>query len=308
MSKNLKKKIGSEPYNYLIRNYNTDFLSETLPQVFGLLSDIRHLKDADFPRLKIILNDFLKEEEKGKEIKPTKTAKELLDEAGFILDDNIQNKNDYTKYEQFFDDDEKLCKFHSYDATKRYKKVFFILRKNYENIKRLENPKRQDDYSTSIMSVGISDQGDNVAQITSRYNHTVAGGDNTYNSNLENIVVGLTEAFNQDYNLNLGQNAKIELENFYFTNNKYWFYHYEINGCKYGNNTIDGVYYHPDNFFIFENYILDLKNKSIRTADDTQDAFVDIVNEKLKKGAKIQIQKDDGQEHADREDLILILI
>lgn len=309
MAKNnkLKKKIGEKAYQYLTRNYSDDFLSEHLPKLFGLLTDIRYIAEDEYPKIKKILN--LQLEEKQEQKKPTKTAKELLDEAGFDLHDNIREKKDYVVFKKYFNDDEKLCKFDSYDATSRYSRVFVITRKGFEDIERSSNPGRQDEYSTSIMTVGISLDKKNVAQITSRYNHTVSGCDNTFNSNLDNIVEGLTEAFNSDYNLEINAQQTVEFRNFYFTNKKYYHYHYEINGIKYGDNTINGVYYDPSEYLIFENLIFNIKEKHIKTFDKCEDAFVDIVNEKLKNGAKIQIQKGDIPDNqVDDENLIVFYI
>lgn len=308
MSKNskIKKKIGEKAYQFLTRNYSGSFLEEHLPTLFGLLSDIKYIKESEFTRLKALLNKKLDEPEKAK--KPVKTAKELLDEAGFILDDEISTKEDYLKYNKYFNQKESLCKFRTYDATKDYHKVFWILRKNIDDIKRPEKPSRQDEYSTSCMSVGISKDKATVGQITSRYNHTVSACDNTYNSNLDNIVEGLTEAFNQDYGLNLKKGATIEFDNFYYSSGKFWHYNYEINGKKYGDNTIDGEYYDPSQYFIFENFILDLKNKKIKTAGGESDAFVDLINDYLEKGFKLEIRKGEPEEDIDHDNKIIIYV
>jgi hypothetical protein len=286
----LKKKIGEKAYKFLINNYNEDFLGEHLPSLFAVLSDIRHIQESELFKLKILLNSKLEEKSAKKEIK--KTAKEMLDEAGFILFDNIHCQEDYLFFEKFYREGEKLCKFYTYDATDEYSRVFWIARKGYENIKPLENPERQDEYGTSLMSVGISKDTKNVIQICNRYNHRVQARDNTYNSNLDNIIDGLTEAFNNDYNLSIHNTSLVEFKNFYFYNNKFFYYFYEINGKKYGNNTIDGIYYDPSIYFIFDNFIINLKEKTIITADNTTDGFIDIFNQKVSMGHTIHIVAD----------------
>jgi hypothetical protein len=257
--------------------------------MFLLLSDIKEIKEAELGKLKKLLNQKLETPEETK--KPTLSAKEMLDNAGYTLYDDIEKESDYSKFKKYYRQNELLCKFNSYDATERYHRVYWIVRKDIDSIERPENPTRQDKYGTSCMSVAISKDKQNVAQICNRYNHTVNGADNTFNSNLDNIVEGLTDAFNQDYNLSLKQGASVEFENFYTHNGKYIFYYYEINGKKYGNNTIDGKYYDPSRYFIFENFILDIKERHIKTADSSTDGFTDMVNEKLKKGDTIQIKK-----------------
>jgi len=287
---NFKKKIGEKAYNFLSRNYNNDFLAEHLPSIFGVLSDIRYIQEGEYQKLKILLNE--KFENQIEEVKKaTKTAKQLLDEAGFDLHDNIKEEKDYLIFEKYYEEGEKLCKFGSYNATERFSRLFWITRKNFENIKRAEKPARQDEYSTSCMSVGISKDKGNVMQICSRYNHTVSGCDNTYNSNLDNIVEGLTESFNTDYNLRIKKSKSVEFDNFYLQNDKFFHYHYEINGKKYGDNTVDGVYYDPCQFLIFDNYLLDLRKKYINILDHSNDCLLDIINDKIKNGDKIQISK-----------------
>jgi len=310
MSKNsnLKKKIGESAYKFLNRNYNDDFLSEHLPSLFGLLSDIKYIKEDEYPKLKVLLNTKIEEQKKEKP--PTKTAKQLLDEAGFILIDDITCRDDYMKFDQYYKKAHRLCKFYDYDATKRYHKLFWILRKGFEDILPLDKSirTRQDIYSTSSMSVGISKDTQSVMQITSRYNHKVAGCDNTYNSNLDNIVSGLTDAFNADYNLNLKKSSIVEFDNFYSNGGKLWYYHMEISGKKFGNNTIDGVYYDPSQYLIFDTYILDIKNKVLENAVRIQDDFVNIINNKLKKGDKIEIRKGEPDENINHNGKIVIYV
>lgn len=302
----LKKKIGEKAYNFLQRNFNDDFVIEHLSNLFGQLSDIKYMQEQDYPKLKTLLNRV--SEDTNKKAQINKTAKELLNDAGFILIDNIENKSDYIQYKKYFESNEVLCKFDSYDATDRYSKLFFILRKDIDNIKRTENPQRQDVYSTSCMSVGISKDKSSVVQITSRYNHSVSGCDNTYNSNLDNIVEGLTQAINQDYGLNIAASAALEFDNFYFINQKYFYYYQEVNGVKYGNNTINGVIYDPNEFLVFDYFLLDIKNKKISTGCGSKDSFCDIINERLSAGWPIQIIKNQQDKDIENENKIIIYV
>ncbi len=305
---NIKKQIGEQNFNFFSRNFSGDFLSEWLPKIFNNLKDLKYLPESELPKLKILLNSKL--ENKKEKIISSKTAKEMLDKAGYILYDNIQNKQDYMIFRKYYkvNTNTDLCKFRNYDATARYHKLFWILSKNVDTVKPQEKPHRQDEYSTSSMSIGISKDKKNIIQITSRYNHLVSGCDNTFNSNLDNLIEGLTEAFNKDYNLNLNKENFIELNNFYVHDGKYFHYHYEMNGLKYGDNTIDGVNYNPNEILIFDKYILNLKHKSIKTADGTVETFVDVVNEKLKNGYKIEIRKGEVEPNLDDTNKIIIYI
>ena len=302
---NLKKKIGEKAYQYLIRNFNDDFLQEHLTATFFNLSEIRDIQESEYNLIKKLLNEKLEDKTEKQPI--DKTAHELLDKAGFMLFDDIKTQNEYQKFKKYYQSNEQLCKFGGYDATDRYSRVFWILRKNIDSIARPDKPSRQDEYSTSCMSVGISRDKQSVQQITSRYNHIVSGCDNTYNSNLDNIVEGLTEAFNKDYNLNINNNNSVEFTNFYFLNNQYYYYSHEINGKKFGNNTVDGVYYDKSKFLIFDTYLLDLQERKITNfCDGYTDSFVTIVQNKLDKGDKIEIRKGDLSTIDDDDNKIII--
>lgn len=310
MSKNsnLKKIIGETAYKYLTLNFNDEILSEELPEIFGVMSDVRELQTQDLEKVKGILNKRL-ESERDVVVAPLKTAKEMLSDIGYNLHDNISEETDYKRFTKYYESDELLCKFNSYDATARYSRLFFITSKKIDEIKRLENPSKQDEYSTSCMSIGISKDKKNVLQICSRYNHTVKGCDNVFNSNLCNIVDGLTAAFNKDYSLSLGKGSSIEFEHFYVIDGKYFHYYYEREGVKFGSTAINGVIYDPSKYFIFETYLLDLKNKTMKNMISSSDCFVEIINEKLKNGHTIQIVKGEPPEvEIDHIDKIILYV
>lgn len=308
MNKNkIKKIIGEKNAQKLLLHFSGDFLEENLPKVFAIPKEVRHIdfeKDENINKIKILFSQFY--ENKKEETVINKTAKELLAEKGYILDDNIKKFSDYKKYKKYYEKDEELCKFRDKERCNHYR-IFWIIKKNIDEIKRKDfigKEKRQDEYGTSCCSISISKNGKSITQICNRYNHTVSAPDNTFNSNLENIALGLTQAFNKDYGFNLGKNSLVEFDNFFFLNGKYYHYNREINGIKYGENTINGKIYDKNQFIIFDNFILDLKNKIIITADNTRDAFVDIVNEKLKNGARIIISNKDIEDNDN--DIIIV--
>ena len=85
-----------------------------------------------------------------------------------------------------------LCSF----AIKRLQThhVFFAVKDNALNLKRSDfiNPLREDEYSTSVISIQFTKGFNNRISIKSRYNHSVDNPDATFYNNLENIVPGLT--------------------------------------------------------------------------------------------------------------------
>lgn len=284
---NLKKQTGEKFANFIGRNFEITQATEKLTQYFHKLSDLRNLDEADYFKVKKILNLTEKKEEKIS----NKTSKEIFLEAGYILDDEITCKADYLKYKKYFQSNESLCKFTSYDATERYYKLFWITKININDIKRDNTPIKTDKYSQSCISIGISKDKTNIMQMTSRYNHSVNGCDNMFNCSLENIAEGLTESFNKDYNLKIGKTKLIELNNFAIKNNKYYFYSYEVDGIKFGNNSVDGKYYDKNTDIIFDTYRLDIKNRICYSLISKEDSLVKIINEKLENGAKINLVK-----------------
>lgn len=86
-----------------------------------------------------------------------------------------------------------LCTFKGDRLAEKH--IFFIVKKDLNNIKRSNNPKREDDYGTSVLCIQF-DRGDyNYVTIISRYNHTVKNPNATYNNILEKINPGLTHSF-----------------------------------------------------------------------------------------------------------------
>lgn len=290
----IKRLTGEKNAKRLLLHFSSDFLDENLPKIFAIPKEIRNIdfeKEDNINKLNILFADFY---ENKKEVeKPKKTAKELLDEKGYILDDKIKEYKDYLKYKKYYKEDELLCKFNDSNRCNS-SRIFWIIKKDIDKIIREDfvgKEKRQDEYGTSCCSISITKDGKNISQICNRYNHKVPAPDNTFNSNLDNIAQGLTEAFNNDYGFNLGKSSIVEFENFFFKNGKYWHYNREINGIKYGENSVDGVYYDPERFLIFDNFILDIKNREIRCGGNEIDGLVEIINDKLKKGARVIITK-----------------
>ena len=86
-------------------------------------------------------------------------------------------------------------------------RVWFAVKKNVDEIKSedFKKPRREDDYGTSVISIQFSKSKINYLSIKNRYNHTITdvNPDSTYGNNLDNIIVGLTQAFVETYNLKL---------------------------------------------------------------------------------------------------------
>ena len=165
-----------------------------------------------FDTFEDIVKSSIKAEETEQIEHKTKTPQELLDEAGYILyechsEKDIQSFRHYYKRNdgivpKYIPDTnpmsyngEELCTFNGNRLNRCH--VFFAVKKNVDEIKREDfrgKENRQDEYGTSVISIQFT-RDHNTLSIKNRYNHTVSNPDATFSNNLENIIPGLTEAF-----------------------------------------------------------------------------------------------------------------
>lgn len=218
-----------------------------------------------------------------KEVKTTMSAVELLKQAGYILYPECKTEEDIQCFKKYYAKNEELCTFNGgrLDSCR----VWFAVKENAVKINRasFKNPRRQDEYGTSVISIQFT-RANNILSIKNRYNHTVANPDNTFNSDLDNIIEGLTSAFYADYGVkSANKSENFELKNYVEVDGKFYKYNYEY----------DNIYYCPDNTIIdnfkvkklpnhqmlVDRCIFDFKGKtvSVYAPGFSQDAFVETV-------------------------------
>ena len=131
-----------------------------------------------------------------------KSIKELLNEAGYDFYE-CHSESDIQSFRKYYAPGEELCTFTNGNRLERCF-VFFAVKKNVDEIKRenFQNPERQDEYGTSVISIQFTRNGHTLS-IKNRYNHKVNNPDATFGNNLENIISGLTKAFEDEYNLKI---------------------------------------------------------------------------------------------------------
>ena len=133
---------------------------------------------------------------------------ELLHRAGYSLveyADTLEKQNAIRKY---FAKDEDLCTFRDPNRHQNYY-IINAVHRDVDKIKRSPKPERQDAYGTSVISIQIRKTGGFIS-IKNRYNHTVANPDNTFNSNPDNIIPGLTMALKAYFNVEF-DNSRVPL-------------------------------------------------------------------------------------------------
>ena len=137
-----------------------------------------------------------------------KTPEELMDEAGYILYPECKSEEDIQSFKKYWAKGEELCTFRGgrLDSCR----VWFAVKKNADEIKRknFNNPSRQDEYGTSVISIQFSRGSGSTLSIKNRYNHTVLSPDATFGNNLDNIIPGLTQSFIKTYGIDLLNNGR----------------------------------------------------------------------------------------------------
>ena len=222
---------------------------------------------------------------------------ELLSLAGYdaYYADTLEKQNAIQKY---FESHEKLCTFN--DNT-RYINYYIInaVKKNADEIKR-ENfygkEARQDEYGTSVISIQMLKTGGFIS-IKNRYNHTVPGCDNTFDSNPDNIIIGLSSAIKKYFGVDFSS-QKVPLSNGYtYQNNQIIKYILVTNNVYFGEDFYvkDGVVHqiNKDYQLMIRPFIIDLKDRKILNPAGVTDGFIPCFEAEIQKGV-LQLQNQDG--------------
>ena len=298
----IRKKYG-ENMSKLCRE-----LFPTLLESNGLLSNLmlsnfsdNHFLYDDLKDYDLIL-DFknyiysLVDVENNNKIVSTKSPKELLDEAGYILYE-CHSEEDIQSFKKYYAPGEEICTIYKGNRLDRCF-VFFAVKKDVHLIKRenFKNPKRQDEYGTSVISIQFTRDNSHTISIKNRYNHSVDNPDSTFSNNLDNIIPGLTSSFEKYYGL-IQKNKKhtLEIPDYVMADDgKFYKYNYEINNIYYciDNIIIDNFEvkkYDHEKYIIMDYFIVDLINKKVRLYDESiRDSFI----EHFDNIDKIEILKD----------------
>ena len=293
------KKLYGEKFMHFCRS-----LFPTLLEQEGLLTEILKSSFATNSRTLYddIVNNYLEEEfknyiyskinvEKEKpEIIGKKTPYQLLDENGYNLYE-CNSEEEIQSFKKYYKSGEELCTFRGNRLNRCV--VFFAVKKDVEEIKRedFNNPKREDEYGTSVMSIQFTKSQNSTVSIKNRYNHTVNNPDATYGNDLDKIVPGLRQSFEKllserGLTLNSSNIEAFSIPGYVVADDgKYYKYNMEINGNYYcpGNVIIDHgnvIKLEPEKQELIDYFILDKENKTLSLYDDPlllllSDSFID---------------------------------
>ncbi len=289
--KYLKKHYG-EKFAHLCRE-----LFPTILEQEGLLSKIisdhfaptRSLYEDILP----IKNDFVEYiyDQAKLEAQPVTevnlSPEELMEKAGYILYPECKTEDEIQSFRKYWASEEELCTFRG--GRLELCRVWFALKKNVDEIKRenFTNPKRQDEYGTSAISIQFTKGNTNTLSIKNRYNHTVYAPDATFGNNLDNIIPGLTQSFVKTYGLNLVNEdmGGLYLDDYAMGDDgKFYRYNVEIEGVNYceNNYVLDfGRVVKLDNarYVLAENYVIDKQRKKIFRYPNDIDSFTKSIGE-----------------------------
>ena len=219
-----------------------------------------------------------------------KSVSELLSEAGYDFYE-CTTEEEIQSFRHYYEKKEELCTFWTNRLNTCY--VFFAVKKNVDEIKRVdyEKPERQDDYGTSVISIQFTKNSSNTLSIKNRYNHTVQNPDATFSNNLENIIPGLTKAFEREYGLQITQNggSSFELPGYIKAgDDKFYKYNYEIDNIYYCPNNViienfEARRIEKDKYIVMDYFTLDLVNKKMIINEKSPiakgDSFIDEFND-----------------------------
>jgi len=310
MERDLKwiKKHYGEEMMHLCRS-----LFPKILETEGLLSSIlqQHFKNNKFlardiknqykeEEFKNYIYSFIDVEDNETKIKTQKSAVELLDEAGYILYPECKTEADIQSFRHYYDRKEngptpvytggkpetyrgeELCTFNG--GRLKSCRVWFAVKKDVDKITSKANPKREDEYGTSVISIQFSKGPSSTLSIKNRYNHSVNNPDNTFNSDLDNIIDGLSDAFEKDYGVRdtIMRKSLFELDGYVCINGINYKYNHELNTIYYcDNNTVISNYKEkklPEHMMLVDYFVFDFKNNKVQLIDESlRDSFVDCI-------------------------------
>ncbi len=219
----------------------------------------------------------------------------LLSEAGYdaYYADTLEKQNAIQKY---YTPKEELCTFR--DPT-RFVRYFIInaIKKDVANIKREDfkgKEKREDQYGTSVLSIQILKNGGFIS-IKNRYNHTIENPDNTFNSNPDNIIYGLSDAIKHHFHVDFSAKETPLPDNFIALNDKIIRFNFEQDDIYFGDNFyVKNGIIHPidrDKELLLDSFLFNTKTKEIKNISSSHtDSLPDVLMNEIK-NKKIQITK-----------------
>lgn len=212
---------------------------------------------------------------------------ELLKQAGYnaFVVENDEQKNSIKKY---YRPGEQICTFtDSFRHLEYY--IIHAVKYNADKIQPSENPARDDEYGTSVISIQIAKTGGFIS-IKNRYNHTVENPDATFDNNPDKIIPGLSSSLKKFFGVDFEVFQGRMPSNFVLIKDQFVEYNYERNnfyfGPTYYSNGTEITELNSDYEVMLDCFILDKRNgklrdpANIRQTNATYDILRDIFENK----------------------------
>lgn len=292
-----KKKLGENSAKLIRENYpesldSSEFLDyiskkcKTKTNARNVLSNIENLL--------YVKNSYLNENKNRKEIENEGDLEEILEDAGYDYK-RINNVDELIKFKKFYASDEVLCTYNNPKGRLNDYHMIILYKKNLDKIKRSENPKREDGYSTSLLNVQIHKKFNNVS-IKSRYNHSVNNPDAVYSNNLDKIAPGLNGAIEKKFGIKIDHKNDEDIpDNLKLAGDFIINYWVERNNVYVGEDVyVDNDEIHwinPNQELIADQFLINLKEKTVKDLLGTENSLLQEDLEKALKENKLEVNK-----------------
>lgn len=224
----------------------------------------------------------------------------LLKQAGYNAY-YVKTHADQNAIYKYFEPGEKLCTF---DDPNRFRN-FHIINAVREDADRLNREDfrgkecREDAYATSVISIQILKIG-GLISIKNRYNDTVENSDNTFGSNPDKIIPGLSMSLLKQFGVNFSSQDVVLPDYYLLLGEQIIRYNHTIGGCFFGPNFYvrDGLLYSldTDKEFMLDSCIINLKEKTVRTPLLTEPLLKKVLEDEFA-GPKLSLTRTDKRQY-----------
>jgi hypothetical protein len=292
-----KKTFGENPAKLIRGNYpespdNLKFLDYISKKCKTKTNAKNVLKNIE--NLLYVKNTYLNDKENNDGTKNKETLDDVLEKVGYEykIINNVKELNYYKKY---YSPGEVICKYNNPNGRLNDYHMIVLSKKDLDKIKRSKNPKREDEYSTSLLNIQIHKRFKNVS-IKSRYNHTIDNPDAVHSNNLDKISEGLTGAIEKELSIKIDRKSGIGIpDNLKLAGDFIIHYWIERNNVYIGedvyvdNDRVNWI--DPNKELIADQFLINFKEKTVRDLLGTDKSFLQEDLEKALKENKLQIKK-----------------
>lgn len=332
--------VNQEKIFNKIKKNNGEINAQRFRDLFGIPNIVDILEFAgkdeeELAQVHRVLKEIYKPEEKS-QVFVKEDPLTLLDKAGYKAwyVENEQDQNSIAGYFRsqkavdygmtggyprtnvgYTENGELLCTVYQNwdDGLKRFDSDYIIhavkkevlgddkLPESQWHIKPSVNPERQDEYGTSVISIQIAKPKGGYISIKNRYNHTVIDPDNTFDSNPDRIIPGLSNALKAHFGVEFTTTNTPLPPNFRMIHDRVVRYNFERDNVCFGPNYYfigsNLVELNNDYEYMLDYYILDRRTGELRypgpeyQAEDNTIAFFN----KMLKNKKIEVKTNKKQ-------------